>query len=233
MSTSGRDRELDDSLKTQIEARAGTTLGRGYQATVELFNTPRGKLVVKRAHGGWLFGRAARGAIAREGAVYERLSGIPGVPKSYGLLDDNCLILEHISGSSLREHEMRLRDRPAFFDAFLATLEAMHAAGVAHGDLKRKDNTIVGPNERPYIIDFGIACIRRPDGGPLNRLWFEWMRQMDYNAWIKLKYGRRPTDLSPADRDRYKPLWLEQIARRIRVTWQKLTFRRWRKSRRR
>ena len=27
----------------------------------------------------------------------------------------------------------------------------MHAAGVAHGDLKRKDNIIVGPGERPYL----------------------------------------------------------------------------------
>lgn len=226
------DCELVESLRAQIEADAGTTLGRGYQATVELFDTPRGKLVIKRAHGGWLLGRAAKAAIARETAAYARLAHVPGVAKSYGSLGDNCLILEHISGSSLRAQEMKLRDRSAFFDALLATLEAMHAAGVAHGDLKRKDNTIVGPNEQPYIIDFGIASVRRPEGGAINRLWFEWMRQMDYNAWIKLKYGRRPTGLSPKDRDLYKPLWIEQIARGARIAWQKLTLRRWRKRRR-
>jgi serine/threonine protein kinase len=228
----GRGGELVDSLRAQIEAGTGTPLGRGYQATVERFDTPLGSVVVKRAHRGWLLGHAARAAIAHERDVYERLEGIPGVPKFYGMIDDNFLILEYISGPSLREHEPRLRDRAAFFEAYLATLEAMHAAGVAHGDLKRKDNTLVGPGERPYIIDFGIACIRRGQGGPLNHLRFDWMRQMDYNAWIKLKYGRRPTELSPSDRERYKPLWIEQIARVVRIAWQKVTFRRWRKRRR-
>ena len=232
MSGRGRDHELVDSLRAQMAARAGTTLGGGYQATVELFATPRGKVVVKRARAGWLLGRPARAAIRHERRIYERLSGLPGVPRFYGSLDDHSLILEYIPGPSLRQHEARLGDRKAFFDAFLGTLEGMHAAGVAHGDLKRKDNTIVGPGERPYIVDFGIACISRPEGGPINRLWFDWMRQMDYNAWIKLKHGRRPTDLPPADRERYKSLWIERVARAVRVAWQKVTFRRVRKRRR-
>jgi serine/threonine protein kinase len=228
----GRDRELIDSLRAQIEAGTGTALGHGYQATVERFDTAVGPVVVKRAHAGRLLGSVARAAIARERAVYERLAGVPGIPKFYGAIDNNCLIIEYISGPSLRAHEAQLGDRAAFFDALLATLERMHAAGVAHGDLKRKDNTLVGPGEQPYIIDFGIACIRRAGGGPVNRLWFDWMQQMDYNAWTKLKHGRRPANLPAADRERYKPLWIEQIARAVRIAWQRLTLRRWRKGRR-
>lgn len=228
----GRAGALAELLQAEIATHAGTPLGRGYQATVELFETPHGKVVVKRAHSGWLMGRAARRALAREHAIYARLEGVPGIPRSYGLPHDNCLILEYIPGPSLREHEMRLRDRTAFFDALRETLEAMHAAGVAHGDLKRKDNTIVGPGERPYVIDFGIACMRRPKGGLINRKWFDWMRQMDHNAWVKLKYGRKPTALSPVDRARYQPLWIENVARAVRVAWQTVTFRRLRKRRR-
>jgi hypothetical protein len=67
------------------------------------------------------------------------------------------------------------------------------------------------------------------------------VRQGDYNAWIKLKYGRRvdaaeaPAVLSAADAEMYKPLWSERLARALRVPWQKITLRRprqrWRRQR--
>ena len=130
----------------------------------------------------------------------------------------------------MRAHEPRLADREAFFARLLQTLHAMHAAGVAHADLKRKANIIVGPGERPYLIDFGIA-VRRGDTW-LGRSWFTHAVQADRNAWIKLKYGRRvdPAEagavLSAADAPLYRPLWTERVARAIRVPWQMITLRR-------
>jgi serine/threonine protein kinase len=122
----------------------------------------------------------------------------------------------------------------------LETLHAMHAAGVAHADLKRKANIIVGPGERPWLIDFGIAARRGTSRS--SRAWFEHAVQGDYNAWIKLKYGRRiePKEaadvLSPEDAKLYRPLWTERIARAVRVPWQTITLRRprqrWRAARR-
>jgi serine/threonine protein kinase len=119
-----------------------------------------------------------------------------------------------------------LRDRERFFAELLTSIEAIHAAGVAHGDLKRKNNIVVGVNGRPSIIDFGIARLRSVKrtgrGGPL----FEWVRQSDYNAWAKLKYRRRMDALSPEDAARYRPLRLERLARVLRIPWQKLRRRR-------
>jgi serine/threonine protein kinase len=110
----------------------------------------------------------------------------------------------------------------------------MHAAGVAHGDLKRKDNIVVGPGERPYLVDFGIAALRG-ESRLLNRLVFEPVKQMDYNAWVKLKYQRQFDALSPEDATLYRPLRLERIARWVRIPWQKITLRRprqrWRRGR--
>jgi hypothetical protein len=66
----------------------------------------------------------------------------------------------------------------------------------------------------------------------LSRAWFEHQVQADYNAWIKLKYGRRiePAEassvLSSDDAPLYRPLWSEKIARAIRVPWQAITLRR-------
>ena len=224
-----------------MSAAHGTRLGTGYQGAVHLYASPIGDVVVKQPHQGRSLSPLWRHLLRREAAVYARLVGIAGIPRSYGLLDGRYLLLEHVPGPSYRGQETRLADRERFFALLLETLRAMHAAGVAHGDLKRKDNVIVGPGERPYLIDFGIATRRNVSGGMLGRWWFEHVRQGDYNAWIKLKYGRRidPSEvdalLSAADAAIYKPLWTERIARALRVPWQKITLRRprqrWRQQR--
>lgn len=226
--------ELEAWLLENIEGTAGRLLGSGYQATVRWFASPAGEIVVKSPHSGAVLGWLGRLAIRREARIYGRLAGIDGVPRCPGLADDKHLVLEHIAGPALRAHELQLENRQRFYTLLLETIQSMHAAGVAHGDLKRKENVIVGDNETPYIVDFGIACLRKPIPGRINKFHFELIRQMDLNAWIKLKYGRRPTDLSPADAAIYRPLKLERIARAIRIPWQKLTLRRprqrWRKG---
>ena len=142
------------------------------------------------------------------------------------------LVLEHIEGPSLRAQQYTLADRERFFTQLLETLDAMHAAGVAHGDLKRKDNVLVGPDERPYVIDFGVAWCVSPQSPRWRQTVFRALRQMDLNAWIKLKHGRAAVRLPPAEAARYRPLWFERAARAVRIPWQKLTLRRWRKRRR-
>ena len=231
----GLGRDCETWLRGAIKASPGRLLGSGYQASVHLYTTPAGEVVVKKPHAskwlGWVWERLIR----REDAVYARLRGIKGVPRSFGLLDGRYLALEYVAGPSLRDFETNLTNRDEFFGHLLATLQAMHGAGVAHCDLKRKDNIIVGPGERPYLIDFGIAWLRSDSSRLLNRLVFDASRQMDYNAWIKLKYQRRTDALSPADARYYKPLLIERIARVFRIAWQKISLRRprqrWRRRR--
>jgi serine/threonine protein kinase len=217
-------------LHDAIVAGHGKTLGHGYQASVELYSTPAGAVVVKKPHASGPLAPLWRYLLRREHSVYERLAGVPGVPRTYGLIGGKYLALEYVPGPSLRAHEANLSNREAFFARLLQTLDAMHAAGIAHADLKRKDNVIVGPAEHPYIIDFGIAA--RRGSSRLGRALFEHSMQADRNAWVKLKYGRRiePAEaaeiLSPADAALYRPLWTERIARAIRVPWQKITLRR-------
>ncbi|HMB73711.1 MAG TPA: phosphotransferase [Gammaproteobacteria bacterium] len=218
---------LIDWIARELDGAAGTTLASGYQATVTLHDSPWGKLAVKRARHRGLFGAAS---LSREHEIYQRLSGISGIPKTYGKLGNAALVLEYVAGSSLRAARRSLHDQDEFFDRMLQTIDAMHAAGVAHCDLKRKDNTIVGPHETPYLVDFGVACILREGDGWAKRKWFALMRQMDYNAWVKLRFGRDPAQLPPEVAARYSPLWLERVARWIRIPWQKLTLRRLRKK---
>jgi serine/threonine protein kinase len=224
--------ELTAELAAAIAAGSGVELGSGYQATVHVYRTSAGDVVVKMPHRGGPLTALWRSLLRREHAVYERLDGVAGIPRSLGLIDGQYLALELVAGPSLREHETRLTDRDAFFARLLTTIEAMHAAGVAHGDLKRKDNIIVGSGEQPYLIDFGIAVRRSARSAVFNRLVFARLRQMDLNAWVKLKYGRRidpETErgvLSAEDAAIYRPLLIERLARALRVPWQTITLRR-------
>ena len=156
-------------LRKEIGTNPGTPLGRGYQATVHRYASPLGEVVVKRPHDTFPLRQLGLAALRREQKVYERLENVAGIPQSYGLVDDRYLVLEAIDGPSLRDHEPHLEDRERFFAHLFDTIAAMHAAGVAHGDLKRKDNVLVGSGERPYIIDFGVATLKKHPGAHLEQ----------------------------------------------------------------
>lgn len=77
------------------------------------------------------------------------------------------VVMEHIRGTSLgsliREcGALSLRRAAAIGTQILAGLDAAHAAGVVHADIK-SDNILLEAGEIVKIIDFGLASIRRVD----------------------------------------------------------------------
>jgi len=112
-------------------------------------------------------------------------------------------------------------------------LQATHRAGVAHADLKRKENILVTPDGLPYLIDFGSAITCTDTSGSLRRWLFRQVCRIDLNAWIKHKYLGRYEEISSADAAYYQPTFIERVARPVRRIWRKVTARQWRKARRR
>lgn len=208
---------------------AGVPLGKGYQAATVLYKSPYGSFVVKRATGVWPWRAMGEAAIRREHRIYSIISGIPGIPKCFGLMDGRALVLEHIEGTTFRRGETQLEDWDGFFVKLLDTLRSIHARGVAHGDLKRKDNLLIGPGDQPYIVDFGVSSIEKRAKWPWSNAIYRWMHQYDYNAWVKLKNRSQLNSLSPEDAALYKPTATERVARAIRTIWNKLTLRRLRR----
>ena len=212
-------------------ARPARLLGRGYQGAVWLEDRPGGAVIVKRATGRGPALALRRAMLRREFAIYGRLHGIRGVPACHGMSGDE-LVLEFIDGQSLRETQPDAGRRESFFAELRELIESIHRAGVAHGDLKRKDNIFLGRDGRPYVIDFGTAIAASTDAGPLRRLLFRQLRRMDLNAWVKLKYQRQGVQISPEDDAMLRPTITERIARVVRRAWRSLTFRRLRKAHR-
>ena len=190
---------------------------RGYQGYVYLYKDKDRRLIIK-APMGWGLGRLIRRAMLRnEYRVYSRLSGVPGLPHCYGLLDGCYLVLEFIDGIPIRN--AKITDRQVFFEALLKLIKKLHEAGVAHTDLKKKDNLLVVEGQTPCVIDFGVAVIRKPGFAPLNRYLYNLSRKFDFNAWVKLKYDGKYENMIDEDREYFNRTVIEKVSRWIKDTY--------------
>jgi predicted Ser/Thr protein kinase len=210
------ERVLVEWIKARI--RAGDPAhARGYQGAVYLYEGKDRRLVVKAVTDSGMTGWLRRWMLRREYRAYGRLSGFSGSPQCYGLIDGRYLVLERVDGDSLRSG--RIDDRRAYFDALLEHVRELHRRGVAHADLKRKDNVLVIGGRRPCLVDFGAAIVRKTGFAPVNHFLFECAQRFDFNAWAKLKYQGRMEEISPEDRAYYRRTALEIAARAIKRTW--------------
>ncbi|WP_376692625.1 protein kinase family protein [Wenzhouxiangella sp. EGI_FJ10409] len=144
-------------------------------------------LAVKTPRGRGLAWRARRFSLGREFRAYRRVADVPGFPRCYGLFGGCHLAVEYVDGALLK-HAVPV-DPEHFFDRLRQAITGMHERGVAHGDLKSRRNVMVAGDGRPVIIDLGTAIVRKSGWRPLNRWLFDYLRQIDLNAWVKLKYG--------------------------------------------
>ena len=229
---------MDESLQASLrqflndeQRRNSALLSSGYQGSAYLYESGDTRLVIKEAAGGLLTGWFHRRILRREARAYQLMQDVPGVPHSPGMLDDTFLLLEYIDGRSLQEARHELRGNTEFYARLRKIISDFHAVGVAHGDLKRKDNMLVMAGDLPVIIDFGTAVTR--NGNLFDRLMFRLVRRFDNNAWIKLKYNGDYAAITAADLQWYRPTIVEQTIRVVQRVWRVVTFRQARKRRRR
>ncbi len=211
--------EDSDLLRRVQEALAA---GRGeaqaaYQGTLLLLRNFDPPLIVKYATG-WGPVRWLRAAmIRREYRVYQRLGGIQGIPRCFGLIPGPGLVLEYVEGVPRRGAE--ILDREAFFAELLEIVRAIHARGVAHGDLEKRSNILVVDKRWPLVIDFGMALVRKDGFAPLHRRLYNLLVRLDLNQWVKIKYDRQLHLAAPTDLALYRLTWPERIARAIKKTY--------------
>jgi predicted Ser/Thr protein kinase len=225
---------MHTSLQTELRkfmqddaVREANRLSAGYQGFAYLYTGEAKKLVIKKAGGGILTGWFHQMMLSREARAYEQLDGLAGVAHTYGMLDDKYLVLDFIESRSLKDERRTLQDREQFYATLHEIITGFHAAGVAHGDLKRKDNILVDTYEQPHVIDFG-ASVRR-DGGLFDRLMYPLVARFDFNAWIKVKYDNNYAAISAEDQQWYRPTIVENSVRVLRRFWRTVTFRQARK----
>ena len=160
---------------------------------------------------GWL----GRMLAARERSFHDRLDGIDGIPPALGPVRaggrtlSNAVARTYVAGHALAEGE-RVGD--GFFPRLRCLLAEVHRRGVAHVDLHKRENILVGDDGRPYLIDFQISfgLPRQPLFAPLLRPLLAVLQQCDDYHLLKHEVKHLPDQSSFASRDleRLRPWWI-------------------------
>ncbi|MFQ5756608.1 MAG: hypothetical protein ACE5H7_11030 [Acidiferrobacterales bacterium] len=207
---------VQESVKT-----SSNIFGHGYQGHVFLFEDAKGhRLIIKAPTGSMLTRFVHRTMLRNEHKAYIKLSGLRGTPHCYGLLDGTYLVLKYVDGLPVRRAE--IRDQTLFFDTLLEVIKDLHKAGIAHGDLKKKDNLLVVDGRTPCIIDFGVAIIKKNGFAPLNHFLYNLGKKFDFNAWAKLKYDGRFENISKEDEHYYNRTVAEKASHWIKRQYLKI-----------
>ena len=154
-------------------------------------------------NGFWFRTIVGRFLVWRERKALKALAGIEGVPALCRVMDGPALVMEFLPGRSIENLELERKLPETFFDSLEDLVDRVHARGVAHCDLKRASNTIVGPEEAPYLIDWG-ASISRSEFRvfPLDLIYRRFLRD-DHMSIIKLKLRHRPGAVSAREKEQY------------------------------
>lgn len=125
--------------------------------------------------------------VQRERALYRLLSGLPGIPRCYGLISRHCLAVEYIPGKDCLK--FRRGELPGeFFERLERLVAELHRRGIAHCDLKHRENIIVTPDFRPHIVDFAAALPRGSRWNILQRCAFRLFAADDLRALVKIRH---------------------------------------------
>ena len=152
---------------------------------------------------------------AREGRFMQRLAGVDGVPPGLGPVWVGGRVLPHatartfVPGHALA-HDERVDDE--FFPRLAAILAAVHARGMAHVDLHKRENILVDESGRPRLIDFQISWalpagrLAAACGRPLLML----LQRCDDYHLLKHRLRLRPDQVpgGDAELDRLRPAWI-------------------------
>lgn len=205
-------KRIEDSLHNDTHVLAA-----GYQGKTLLFEDNGRHIVIKIPHGRGLAKYIHTLMLRHEYRVYQQLSDFDGAPSCYGLVANTYLALEFAEGHPIRNQ--RPADEQSYFKKLFELIQQLHHLGVAHMDLKKKDNLLVTSKDRPCLIDFGVAVIKKPGFHPLNAFLFKLAKRFDYNAWIKHKYHNNMQNLSKQDTAYYKRTLIEKISSTLKKTY--------------
>jgi RIO-like serine/threonine protein kinase len=153
---------------------------------------------------GFLFRNTiGRFLVWREKKAYGRLKGMKGVPTLYRAIEGLALVIEAIPGKNIESMETMAKISDSFFKDLRVLVENIHEHGLAHCDLKRAPNIILGDDGKPYIVDWAASISKREFGFFPLYLIYETFIQDDLNAIIKIRLKHHPENVTPEEKNQY------------------------------
>lgn len=140
------------------EYRHVRTFKHDFFAATGLYDGPSGRVILKIGRVAGLLGIPmkwlGRLHAAHEGALYQELDGLEGIPRWLGRWGETGFVHAFVEGHPLQRNE-QLGDE--FFDRLDALMDELHRRGIAYVDLEKRENILVRDDGRPCLIDFQIS----------------------------------------------------------------------------
>jgi len=131
------------------------------KADVLVVNLGQGPMIVKDfAHGVWWLRWLGALQAARETSAYRKLEGVPGVPRFIGRIDRLAFAIERIDGERLAFLRHTEDSGIRHLAALRAIVDAIHARGVVHNDLRGRENVLLARDGSLAVIDFAAALLK-------------------------------------------------------------------------
>lgn len=202
--------------RKELESRIIRTIhqGKGFQSSVYLVDWEGKPAAVKdfsKTPPAFRF-FVAPILVKREVKALKHLNGTPGIPAYFGQIDRLAFAIEFVEGRPIAGiHKGQMP--PEVFPRMAKVVEGMHARGVAHGDLKRRSNLLLTPDNNVVIIDFAAAIVAK---GPISTKLMQAVAEVDDKSLPRLKKFVAPELLTEEDKWKLEnPTKLEKWAKKI------------------
>ncbi len=171
-----------------------------------------------------------RPLLRHEHRVMRELVDIDGIPRVFGFLSRDALVMEFVDGrGTMPSHKELDRDDYPPLEVFRQLeriVVAMHGRGVTHGDIRRRNILITAGG--PALIDFGTGVRQQGRLQFIRRRVYRMIERIDRRKVLKLRAAYYPDSLCEQDWQRLKEVpWLLRAGQAVR----KKVYRRWVKRR--
>jgi len=123
----------------------------------------------------------------RECKALNKLAHIDCIPDLLSRPSARSFLMSYHQSEQITRLQNAQPEWPAFFEKLTEAIKQIHAAGVAHNDLRNPTNTLVTPKGEPILVDL-VACFCRGQAWNIPNRWlFDKFTQVDLSAITKIK----------------------------------------------
>lgn len=123
----------------------------------------------------------------RECKALNKLAHIDCIPDLLSRPSARSFLMSYHQSEQITRLQNAQPEWPAFFEKLTEAITQIHAAGVAHNDLRNPTNTLVTPKGEPILVDL-VACFCRGQAWNIPNRWlFDKFTQVDLSAITKIK----------------------------------------------
>lgn len=135
----------------------------------------------------------------REVKALKKLANLDCIPDLLHTPTARSFLMSYHASEQITRLDKITPDWPVFFDKLAKAIGDVHAAGVAHNDLRNPTNTLITADGEPVLVDLVAAFCRGQRWNVVNQWIFNKFCEVDKSAITKIKSRVAPELINEND----------------------------------